>query len=120
MSIEVLENPLHVEESAQSRAITVSRVTAVLGAEIGGIDLREDLDAASIAKLRAALFAHKVLFFRDQPITDEQQLRFSRAFGPVTPAHPITVIAHVVGKKSLRGSLVDDSNCPWHHLCFMS
>ena len=31
-----------------------------------------------------------------------------------------TVIAHVVGKKSLRGSLVDDSNCPWHHLCFMS
>lgn len=90
MSVETLENPATTHESAQSAAITISRVTAVLGAEIGGIDLREDLDAPSVAKLRAALLAHKVLFFRDQPINDEQHVRFARYFGPVTPAHPIT------------------------------
>jgi taurine dioxygenase len=90
MPVDTLENPATIAASAQSEAITVTRVTAVLGAEIGGIDLREELDAASVARLRAALLAHKVLFFRDQPISDEQHLRFARYLGPVTPAHPIS------------------------------
>jgi len=62
----------------------------VIGAEVTGIDLRQDLDPATVAALRAKLLEHKVLFFRDQPITDEDQIRFSRYFGGVTPAHPIT------------------------------
>jgi alpha-ketoglutarate-dependent sulfate ester dioxygenase len=40
--------------------------------------------------LRSELLRHKVLFFRDQPIDDHQQIRFTRYFGAVTPAHPIT------------------------------
>lgn len=90
MSVEVLATPSQTAVSPQSEAITFSPVTAVLGAEVSGIDLREEIDAASAARLRAGLLAYKVLFFRDQPITDEQQIRFSRIFGPVTPAHPVT------------------------------
>ena len=30
------------------------------------------------------------------------------------------VIAQEVGRKGLRVWRVDDSNCPWHHSCFMS
>jgi len=92
MSVDVLEKspvPAAVPASVSTR-LTISPVTAVLGAEVSGIDLREELDAETVAALKAALLAHKVLFFRDQPITDEQQVRFSRYFGPVTPAHPLT------------------------------
>jgi taurine dioxygenase len=65
-------------------------VTPIIGAEVRGIDLREPLDPDTVAALRARLLEHKVLFFREQAITPEQQVRFSRYFGPVTPAHPIT------------------------------
>lgn len=68
----------------------IQPVTPVIGAEVSGIDLREELDTKTIDGLRAALYRHKVLFLRDQDITEEQQIRFSRYFGPVTPAHPIT------------------------------
>ncbi len=71
-------------------ALDIEPVTPLLGAEISGIDLREDLPTDVIAALRAALLKHKVLVFRDQPIDDAQQLRLSRYFGAVTPAHPIT------------------------------
>jgi alpha-ketoglutarate-dependent taurine dioxygenase len=65
-------------------------VTPLIGSEVTGIDLRDELDPATVARLRAALLRHKVLFFRDQPIDDVQQIRFSRYFGSVTPAHPVT------------------------------
>lgn len=65
-------------------------VTPVIGAEVSGIDLRQPLDAETVANLRKGLLEHKVLFFRDQPITDEDHIRFSSYFGRVTPAHPIT------------------------------
>jgi taurine dioxygenase len=65
-------------------------VTPVLGAEVTGVDLREELDASTVSSLRKALLDLKVLFFRGQPINDEQHVRFTRYFGAVTPAHPIT------------------------------
>jgi alpha-ketoglutarate-dependent taurine dioxygenase len=64
--------------------------TALIGADVSGIDLRQALDAETIARLRQALLKYKVLFFRDQAIDDEQQIRFTRYFGGVTPAHPVT------------------------------
>jgi alpha-ketoglutarate-dependent sulfate ester dioxygenase len=48
------------------------------------------LTPAPSARLRQALLRYKVLFFREQAIDDAQQIRFTRYFGPVTPAHPIT------------------------------
>src|SRR5579883_3264810 len=69
--------------------IDVRPVTPVIGAEISGIDLRQPLDAATVDQLKQAINHWKVLFFRDQDITDEQFLTFGRYFGPLTPAHPI-------------------------------
>jgi taurine dioxygenase len=66
------------------------RVTSVIGAEVEGVDLSRPLDAATIAAVKQAVLDHKVLIFRDQKITDEDHLRFSRYFGPLTPAHPIS------------------------------
>ncbi|MBV8908332.1 MAG: TauD/TfdA family dioxygenase [Sphingomonas sp.] len=70
--------------------LKIEPVTPLIGAEVSGIDLRDELAPETQAALRQALLERKVLFFRDQPIDDAQQIRFSRYFGPVTPAHPIT------------------------------
>ena len=64
-------------------------LTPLLGAEVTGLDLRNDLDAPTVRRVRQALLDHKVLVFRDQAIDDAQQIAFSRSFGRVTPAHPI-------------------------------
>ena len=64
-------------------------LTPLLGAEVTGIDLQDDLDQPTIRRIRQALLEHKFLVFRDQAVDDEQQIAFSRTFGKVTPAHPI-------------------------------
>jgi taurine dioxygenase len=63
----------------------------VIGAEIEGVDLRQPLSPAAFDEIHRALLQFKVLFFRDQQITDEEQLAFGRAFGKLTPAHPIAL-----------------------------
>jgi taurine dioxygenase len=65
---------------------TIEPLTGALGAEISGIDLAT-VDDAAATELRAALNQHLVLFFRDQPITSEQQLALAAGFGPVIE-HP--------------------------------
>lgn len=68
---------------------TVSPLTPRIGAEIAGIDLGEELSAETIAEIRSALLTYKVIFFRDQDITQEQHVAFGRRFGELE-VHPIT------------------------------
>lgn len=88
MSTETLERP--EAAAAAPVELDLNPLTPLLGSEVRGLDLRQPLDAATVAALRQALLARKVLFFRDQPISDAEQVRFSRYFGAVTPAHPVT------------------------------
>lgn len=59
-----------------------------IGAEILGVDLREPLDPQTLSEIRSTLLAWKVVFFRDQQLTQDQHIAFGRQFGEVTPAHP--------------------------------
>ncbi len=77
-------------ESLAQGELRFSPSTLVIGAEVSGIDLREELDAPTVAALHDAIHEYKVLIFRDQDITDEQQVRYTRYFGGVTPGHPIS------------------------------
>ena len=53
------------------------------GAELRGVTLSDvAADDAAYAAVRAAFEEHSVLVFRDQEVTDEIQLAFSRRFGP--------------------------------------
>lgn len=81
---------LTLERPLVANDLRFDPVTPLLGAEVSGVDLRQELDTPTVARLREALLRYKVLFFREQPIDDAQQVRFSRYFGAVTPAHPIT------------------------------
>jgi taurine dioxygenase len=68
--------------SGGAGAIAFHPVTATLGAEVTGIDLRQPVDGDQAAAIRAGLVEHQVLFFRDQDVTPAQQLAFSEALGP--------------------------------------
>jgi alpha-ketoglutarate-dependent taurine dioxygenase len=67
--------------------LRVEQLTPVIGAEVSGIDLREPLTTGLRDELYARLLQHKVLFFRDQEISHDQQLAFARNFGELY-AHP--------------------------------
>ena len=68
--------------------ITVSPLTPAIGAEIGNIDLRQ-VSSDEIADIRAALLEYKVVFFRDQTLTQAEHISFAREFGDLE-IHPAT------------------------------
>ena len=54
------------------------------GVEVKGITLLDvATDAEAYKAVRAAFEAHSLLVFRDQPIADDIQVAYSRAFGPL-------------------------------------
>ncbi len=61
----------------------------MIGAEIHGVDLRENLSNSVIAELRDCLLRRKVIFFRDQDISREQHIAFAARFGNLE-IHPAT------------------------------
>ncbi len=61
--------------------IEVHPIAGALGAEIGGVDLSQSLDDATVTEIHQALLDHLVIFFRDQEITPEQHKAFGRHFG---------------------------------------
>ena len=62
-------------------AMTVEPVSDALGAEITGIDVGAPLDEDTFGEITRAFLTHQVLVFRDQSLTPEQQIAFSRRFG---------------------------------------
>jgi alpha-ketoglutarate-dependent sulfate ester dioxygenase len=70
-------------------AVTVTPLQPTIGAEIGGVDLRQPLTEAQRDQVRAAILDYKVVFFRDQDIDRDQHAAFARQFGPLY-THPST------------------------------
>jgi taurine dioxygenase len=79
------------QESAQTRLdasrapspIEVRPIAGALGAEIGGVDLSDELSEATIAAIRRVWLDHCVVFFRAQPLAPAHFLRFARRFGEI-------------------------------------
>src|ERR1044071_7752793 len=63
-------------------AITVTPFdNSGLGADISGVDIRQPLATGERDAIRRAWLDHLVLRFRDQTMTDEQHMAFTRQFG---------------------------------------
>ena len=60
----------------------IKLLSGALGAEIKGIDLT-DVSDENFKKINDLLLEHKVIFFRDQPISKEQQIALAEKFGPL-------------------------------------
>ena len=61
--------------------LSLTPLHPIFVAEVGGIDLREPVDDATLRALTLASDQYAVLVFRGQTITDEQQIAFSARFG---------------------------------------
>ncbi|HVT78276.1 MAG TPA: TauD/TfdA family dioxygenase, partial [Acidimicrobiales bacterium] len=68
----------------------IKRLTGTIGAELVGIQIADEHSDDTIAEIRAALLAHKVIFFRGQTnLTPERHIAFGRRFGELE-VHPLT------------------------------
>lgn len=109
-------------------AIEVVPTGKALGAEIYGLDLSKPLSEAEFAALIEAWCDHIVLLFRDQKMSDDDLIRFSRRFGEldVAPASAtdragaqeksrpeIWIISNVVESGKPIGAL-GDKEAEWH------
>ncbi len=92
------------------------------GAEVIGLDLAAPLPAAEFARIHRAHLDHHVLVFRDQRITPQQQVDFSRRFGPLQvhvlhqfqlPGHPeVLVVSNIIEQGKPIG--LGDAGRYWH------
>jgi alpha-ketoglutarate-dependent 2,4-dichlorophenoxyacetate dioxygenase len=62
--------------------VTIRRLHPHFAAEIQGVSLRT-IDEPTFGAVRAAFEDHSVLVFRDQHLTDDEQIAFTRRFGPL-------------------------------------
>ena len=60
----------------------IKLLSGALGAEVAGIDLKDTSDE-NFKKINDLLLEHKVIFFRNQPITNEEQIALGEKFGPI-------------------------------------
>ena len=60
----------------------INLISGALGAEISGLDLK-DSSEENWNVINQLLLEHKVLFFRNQNISAEEQINFAKRFGPL-------------------------------------
>src|ERR1700732_572459 len=87
--MEVRAMPAQHTEKAQTQmsALQCRPLSAALGAEIVGVDLRRPLDDQTFEQVLAAWHQHLVILLRNQELTEEDQVGFAERFGPPAIIH---------------------------------
>jgi taurine dioxygenase len=82
-------------------AIEFKPLCDVLGAEVKGVNIAEDLSDETVAEIRDGWLRHKILLFRGQELTPGQQSAFAQKFGTLKtspnarawiPEHPEVIV----------------------------
>ncbi|ACO78378.1 taurine catabolism dioxygenase, TauD/TfdA family [Azotobacter vinelandii CA] len=73
--------------ASKTETLEITPLEPTIGAEVSGVDLKKPLSPAQRDRLKALLLQYKVLFFRDQHLSREQQVAFARHFGELY-VHP--------------------------------
>ncbi len=100
----------------------ITHSTGPVGAEIKGVDLAKPLDEGAFRRIEAVFHDRGVIVIRDQKLTPEQHIAFSRRFGPLEihvaaqylkPGFPeILVVSNVVEEGRNIG--LADAGQYWH------
>jgi taurine dioxygenase len=94
----------------------VRSLTPAIGVEIVGVDLSEPMSDELFAKILNAWHENLVILFRDQHLTEDDQVRFGERFGPPAVSHTrrfttknpaVMLISNVRENGQLIGALPD-------------
>jgi Probable taurine catabolism dioxygenase len=115
-------NALSSIDSAQPQTFEIRPFSGAVGAEIIGLDLAKPVSAEDFTRIHRAHLDHHVLVFRDQRISPEQQIAFSRRFGELQihvlkqfllTGHPeILIVSNIVEHGQNIG--LGDAGKFWH------
>jgi taurine dioxygenase len=89
----------------------INRLSNALGAEVIGIDV-SDIDEATFNEIHEAFLEHLILVFRDQDLTQLQQIKFSEHYGEVEVhlaldhLHPETDKVILTSNKQVNGRYI--------------
>ena len=102
------------------------RSLGVIGAEVRGIDLAR-VSKTEVDAIKRAWYRHDVLLFRNQRLTDEHLLSFSRHFGALDsppnqgagrkspPGYPeVYIVSNVLDDKGEPIGALGDGEAAWH------
>ena len=73
------------------------KLSSVIGAEVTGVDLSNPMDAETFEQIHRIWLDHNIILFRDQDLSPDAQIAFSRRFGEIElhtlsayhmPGHP--------------------------------
>lgn len=112
---------------ATTSTVRIQSTGATLGADISGVDIGNTIDGPSMEAILTAWHDHLVLRFRDQTLSDDQLVAFSRRFGtldlaPITttgkpwlPGYPeLNVISNVIDDKGVPIGGLGAGESEWH------
>lgn len=108
--------------------LKIQRSSAPIGVEILGVDLSKDINDAVFREIVELFHEHEVVFFRDQELSPEQHVAFSRRFGELEihvrqdccrPGFPeLFVVSNILENGKPIGS--QDAGLFWHSdLCYL-
>ena len=73
----------------------ICKLNPILGAEVIGVDLSQSISDSDFTNIHEAFVTHSVLIFRDQDLSPQNMVDFSRRFGPL--------MIHVLKESLLEG-----------------
>jgi alpha-ketoglutarate-dependent 2,4-dichlorophenoxyacetate dioxygenase len=89
-------------------ALSIRPVQPSFAGEVSGVDVARPLAREDVTAIEAGMDRFAVLVFRDQPLTDEQQMAFTRNFGAIEHAEG----GHIAKphERRLGDGMIDVSN----------
>lgn len=103
-------------------ALKIRPLHESFGAEIVGVDISRELDAATMGEIEAAWYRHSILLFRNVEMTPAQHIAFTRRLGPLhimdppefnLPGYPeVLVVSNVVKDNKPLG--IKRAGWGWH------
>jgi taurine dioxygenase len=99
------------------KKIDVRPLNSTIGAEIHGVDLSRPLDEDTWQEIRLAFYDYLVIYFPNQPLTNEQHMAFSQRFGNLMPMPQLHTVEgfdliHIIKRDANdNGRVIGES---WH------
>ena len=68
---------------SSSGSFDIKPISGAVGAEIHGVDLKDNIPEEQFSEIKSAFGEYGVIFFRDQNLTPDQEITFARRWGKI-------------------------------------